>query len=170
MTDSKPLSGSAIGYKLIDGRRWRSSDPSIPKSLYQQLVNELMSARRSVASALKSEDVAALKKAKTRVQQAKVALGERGPKWWLPLSGEELAYRARMTLMCLLASRPQSSLCPSEVARVIGNDDWRNLMATVRDVAWAYQREGIVQVTQGGNLVERGVRGAIRLEQGPNFT
>lgn len=31
---------------MVDGRRWRATDPSIPEPLRQELVNELMAARR----------------------------------------------------------------------------------------------------------------------------
>lgn len=31
---------------VIDGRRWRATDPSIPEPLRQELVNNLMAARR----------------------------------------------------------------------------------------------------------------------------
>jgi len=37
---------------LMDARRWRMSDPSIPDNLRQELVNELMSARRGVRGEL----------------------------------------------------------------------------------------------------------------------
>lgn len=33
---------------IIDGRRWRATDPSIPERFRQELVDELMSARRAV--------------------------------------------------------------------------------------------------------------------------
>ena len=33
---------------VIDGRRWRATDPSIPDSFRQELVDELMDARRAV--------------------------------------------------------------------------------------------------------------------------
>jgi hypothetical protein len=45
-----------------------------------------MSARRAVGRALKTNDEKAEKAARARVQTAKIALGERGPKWW---EGEE---------------------------------------------------------------------------------
>ena len=41
-----------------------------------------MDARRDVKSALKSGDATLEKKARARVNTAKVALGERGPVWW----------------------------------------------------------------------------------------
>jgi hypothetical protein len=46
------------------------------------LIADLMTARRTVAEALKREDEAALKAARAAVDAAKVALGERGPVWW----------------------------------------------------------------------------------------
>lgn len=41
-----------------------------------------MTARRMVRDALQSGDDEALGRARTEVDQAKVALGERGPVWW----------------------------------------------------------------------------------------
>src|SRR5688500_18898006 len=46
-------------YLLIEGRRWRRSDPNIPESLRVELVGELMAARRAVQTALRSNDGAA---------------------------------------------------------------------------------------------------------------
>jgi hypothetical protein len=69
-------------YVLIDGRRWRATDPSIPEEERQRLVNELMKARRDVGSALRAGDADAEREARGRVNRAKVALGERGAKWW----------------------------------------------------------------------------------------
>ena len=69
-------------YVIIDGRRWRATDPSIPEERRQELVNELMSARRAVGAAKRAGDEQAERAARDRVHAAKVALGERGPKWW----------------------------------------------------------------------------------------
>ena len=69
-------------YVLIDGRRWRATDPSIPEEERQRLVGELMRARRDVGSALRAGDRDAEREARGRVNSAKVALGERGEKWW----------------------------------------------------------------------------------------
>ncbi|MCW2621243.1 MAG: hypothetical protein JWL64_845, partial [Frankiales bacterium] len=57
-------------YLIVDGRRWRATDPAIPDALRKELVAELMSARRGVR-----DDPA---EARPRVQDAKIALGERG--------------------------------------------------------------------------------------------
>jgi hypothetical protein len=67
-------------HRPIRGRRWRVSDPRIPEPLRQRLVDELMSARRAVRDADGSD---AERAARDRVHDAKVALGERGLRWWL---------------------------------------------------------------------------------------
>lgn len=67
---------------VIDGRRWRRTDPSIPEDRRQELVSELMSARSAVGWAKRKGDKDAERAARDRVHAAKVALGERGPKWW----------------------------------------------------------------------------------------
>ncbi len=69
-------------YVIIDGRRWRATDPSLPEEERQALVRELMSARRAVGAAKRAGDAGAESAARARVHAAKVALGERGPKWW----------------------------------------------------------------------------------------
>ncbi len=69
-------------YIVIDGRRWRRSDPALPEERRQELVSELMSARSAVGWAKRKGDKDAERAARDRVHAAKVALGERGPKWW----------------------------------------------------------------------------------------
>lgn len=69
-------------YVLIDGRRWRATDPDIPEAERVRLVGELMRARRDVGRALRAGDAEAEREARARVHAAKVALGERGEKWW----------------------------------------------------------------------------------------
>jgi hypothetical protein len=67
---------------VVDGRRWRATDPRIPADVAGRLRSELMSARRAVGAALRAGDAAAERAARDRVQAAKVALGERGTPWW----------------------------------------------------------------------------------------
>ena len=67
---------------IIDGRKWRATNPNLPEDERQKLVDELMHARREVGRALKACDKNAEAEARDRVQAAKVGLGERGPKWW----------------------------------------------------------------------------------------
>jgi hypothetical protein len=67
-------------FVVISGRRWRSTDPAIPEDVAAVLRKALMAARRDVGRALRSGDDPA--SARSRVQAAKVALGERGTPWW----------------------------------------------------------------------------------------
>lgn len=64
------------------GRLWRSANPALTDAERDGLVKELMAARRAVGAATRANDVIAEKSARTRVNDAKVALGERGPVWW----------------------------------------------------------------------------------------
>jgi hypothetical protein len=67
-------------YLVIDGRRWRATDPSIPESRRSELTRILMAWRREVRRTKGTDDEVP---ARAGVQAAKVALGERGtPPWW----------------------------------------------------------------------------------------
>ncbi len=69
-------------FVVVDGRKWRATDPLLPEDVGAVLRKELMSARRAVGAALKAKDPEAEAAARARVQQAKTALGERGTPWW----------------------------------------------------------------------------------------
>ncbi|WP_207455184.1 hypothetical protein [Desertivibrio insolitus] len=69
-------------YVVIDGRRWRASDPEIPEDVAAELRRGLMAARRAVGAALRRQDVEGEREARRQVQRYKVALGERGVPWW----------------------------------------------------------------------------------------
>ena len=64
------------------GRLWRTANPHLAPAVRETLVRELMDARRAVGAALRSGDAVAERDARSRVDAAKVALGERGPVWW----------------------------------------------------------------------------------------
>lgn len=66
----------------------------------------------------------------------------------------------------LLAARSaDASICPSEVARRLSPDDWRALMARVREVASDMARAGRVRITQGDRAIDPDAapRGPIRI-------
>ena len=70
----------------------------------------------------------------------------------------------------LLRQRNGKTICPSETARAIGGDDWRDLMPLVRDVAKALVGQGEVIVQQKGEEVDiTAARGPIRLAPGPRL-
>lgn len=67
---------------VVDGRRWRATDPELPEDVAAVLRRELMSARRAVGAALRAGDPVAERAARDRVGRAKTGLGERGEPWW----------------------------------------------------------------------------------------
>jgi hypothetical protein len=69
-------------YFVVRDRLWRCSDPSLTEEARQEYVHELMAARRTVRHAMRARDQTALKQARASVNQAKIALGERGQVWW----------------------------------------------------------------------------------------
>lgn len=71
---------------------------------------------------------------------------------------------ARTTRDLLARRREGATICPSEVARAIGGEDWRDLMEPVRRVAADLADAGEVVVTQGGEPVDvRTARGPVRI-------
>jgi hypothetical protein len=69
-------------YFVVHGRLWRMTDPALAEAERQRLTSQLMAARRAVAAARRTGDVAQLASARMAVDVAKHALGERGPAWW----------------------------------------------------------------------------------------
>jgi len=67
-------------YFVVHGRLWRKSNPGLGKAERDKLVKELMAARRAVRDA--AANYKAMRDARMRVHEAKIALGERGPVWW----------------------------------------------------------------------------------------
>ena len=69
-------------YFVVRGRLWRCTNPSLPDPERTRLTATLMDARRAVGAALRRGDAGALAEARAAVNEAKIALGERGPVWW----------------------------------------------------------------------------------------
>lgn len=158
-------------YLMVDGRRWRASDPRIPEPLRAELVGELMAARRAVRDAGTDEDEDAVRRARDRVQDAKHALGERGEPWWQPPSEDGLRDRLAAAMRTLLRRRkPESTICPSDAARVAGGETWRDAMDAARDVAAELAAAGLIEVRQQGSRVDPATAtGALRLARGPDW-
>ena len=148
---------------VVDGRRWRATDPGIPEKLRHELVDELMAARRAVRD--RDPD------ARARVQDAKVALGERGEPWWDPPSAAGRADRIAATMRALLRHRdPASTICPSDAARVVAGDGFRGAMDAARQVAAQLRERGVVRVSQRGQAVDPlTARGPLRIGRGPTW-
>lgn len=75
-------------YLIIDGRRWRATDPAIPEARRAELTQALMAWRREVRRTKGTDDLSG---ARAGVQAAKVALGERGRPWWEQSDAERRA-------------------------------------------------------------------------------
>ena len=69
-------------YFVVRGRLWRTSNPALAPAVRQAWVDKLMKARRQVGVARKAGDADAERSARAAVDEAKRALGERGPVWW----------------------------------------------------------------------------------------
>ncbi len=63
-------------YVVINGRKWRATDPLIPDERRSELQSILMAWRRDVKRTKGAPE------SRAGVQAAKVALGERGTPWW----------------------------------------------------------------------------------------
>ncbi|MEL6383321.1 MAG: DUF3253 domain-containing protein [Cyanobacteria bacterium J06626_18] len=70
----------------------------------------------------------------------------------------------RNCLLKLVRDRgPNKTICPSEVARSLGDDDWRSLMDQVRAVGIELYNAGKIAITQKGQVVNpHTVKGPIR--------
>lgn len=148
---------------VVDGRRWRATDTSIPEPLRAELVKELMRARRLVST--RGDEV------RPYVQDAKVALGERGEPWWEEPTEQGRRDRLAATMRALLRHRETSTICPSDAARVVGGEGWREVMDVARDVARELHEQEVVEVRQGGERVDPSTAsGPLRIAAGPALT
>lgn len=163
MPDREPQHTDDGHFVVIAGRRWRATDPSIPDAFRAELVAELGAARRAVRSNAPH--------ARQRVNDAKVALGERGDPWWDPTpSGQRT--RLAATMQSLLRHRSQeATICPSDAARAAGGRSWRSLMKASRSVAAELASDGVIVVRQRGEPIDLAdAVGPVRLGRGPKFT
>jgi hypothetical protein len=79
------------------------------------------------------------------------------------IGGGSIGTRLRAAILALATHRgPDSSICPSDAARAVGGEGWRELTDDSRSTALALARDGDVQITQRGEVVDPG-----RLPRGP---
>lgn len=71
------------------------------------------------------------------------------------------------SILALLSTRaPQATICPSDAARAVGGEEWRDLMEPARRAARRLVADGAVDITQGGHVVDPSTaRGAIRIRR-----
>ncbi len=70
-------------------------------------------------------------------------------------------------IVALLAARDRgATICPSEAARAVDADGWRDLMELARTAARRLVASGVVEITQGGRVVDPSTaRGPVRLRR-----
>ena len=84
-------------YMVVRGRLWRLANPHLAAAEREALVGKLMDARRAVKNAKHATDPVAEQLAHEAVDQAKHALGERGPVWWSDGAPDYNRHMARNT-------------------------------------------------------------------------
>ena len=78
----------------------------------------------------------------------------------------EVTEQLRAAILRMARERgPSKSICPSDAARAVAGDDWRDHMEGARAAARELARAGDVQITQGGHVVDPDAdwRGPIRI-------
>jgi hypothetical protein len=66
---------------------------------------------------------------------------------------------------------PGSSICPSEAARAVDPEGWRDLMPAARAAARRLAAAGTAEVTQAGAVVDVATaRGPVRVRRPPRAT
>ena len=81
---------------------------------------------------------------------------------------EDVDRRLEETILDLLAQRARTStICPSDAARAVGDEDsWRDLMEPARRAARRLVDRGEVDITQGGHVVDPSTaKGPIRIRR-----
>ncbi|QIK76265.1 DUF3253 domain-containing protein [Nocardioides piscis] len=147
---------------VVNGRKWRATDSRIPEKFRTELVAELMRARRLVGTRGDA--------ARPMVDDAKVALGERGEPWWEVPTETGLRERLAATIRALLRHRDGTTICPSDAARVVGGEGWRDVVPVAREVASELAAHDVVVVQQKGQRVDvRTARGPVRIAPGPSL-
>ena len=64
------------------------------------------------------------------------------------------------SIMALLTQRAGgATICPSEAARAVGGEEWRDLMEPARSAARRLVAAGEVEITQGGIVVDPSTAG-----------
>ena len=74
--------GRYFVYFVVRGRLWRCSNPALSAPERSRLTLKLMAARRAKGVAMRAGDAVGREAARSRIDAAKLALGERGVTWW----------------------------------------------------------------------------------------
>ncbi|GAB7191338.1 hypothetical protein NUM3379_20450 [Kineococcus sp. NUM-3379] len=82
--------------------------------------------------------------------------------------GERDLELERVVLALLDARAREATICPSEAARAVGGEQWRELVEPARAAARRLVAGGEVEITQGGAVVDPSTaRGPVRIRRVP---
>ena len=99
---------------------------------------------------------------------SQAGLAARGTLGTMPPEPSDVDRRLEETILDLLAQRARTStICPSDAARAVGDEDsWRDLMEPARRAARRLVDRGEVDITQGGHVVDPSTaKGPIRIRR-----
>jgi len=151
----------------------RAKPAAMPEKLEAQLRAYLAIAEANLGKARRAADAESTQQAIRELCDVQIALGM-GDGAQVPSTDKTKAERIRCTIFSLLRHRaPSSSICPSEVARVIGSAEaWRALMPATRTVAQQLATDNLLTVTRGDEVLDPNDlgRGPIRLRRGRLFS
>ncbi|WP_461171750.1 DUF3253 domain-containing protein [Arthrobacter sp. Z1-9] len=82
-------------------------------------------------------------------------------------AGDGVDRQLEAAILGLLAARAATStICPSDAARAVGDENWRDLMEPARRAARRLVDAGEVEITQGGSVVDPATaKGPIRIRK-----
>lgn len=82
-------------------------------------------------------------------------------------AGHGVGLQLEAAILELLAARAATStICPSDAARAVGDENWRDLMEPARRAARRLVDAGEVEITQGGSVVDPSTaKGPIRIRK-----
>lgn len=81
------------------------------------------------------------------------------------MTADDADARLEAAIGALLAGR-DGTICPSDAARAVGGDAWRELMNRSRAAAARLVARGQVEITQGGRVVDLATaKGPIRIRR-----
>ena len=85
----------------------------------------------------------------------------------MPAEGADTDRALEQAVLSLLDARAEgATICPSEAARAVGAQDWRDLMEPARAAARRLVAAGAVEITQKGQVVDPlGAKGPIRIRR-----
>lgn len=72
----------------------------------------------------------------------------------------------RRAILALARERgPDKTICPSDAARAVGGEQWRDLMEEARELARELARRGEVEISRRGEVLDPDVpwRGPVRI-------